>query len=30
MPKTVVADARYGSEENYLYALGEDADADDE
>ncbi|WP_082673094.1 IS1182 family transposase [Paenibacillus senegalimassiliensis] len=24
MPKTVVADAGYGSEENYLYALGEE------
>lgn len=24
MPKTVVADAGYGSEENYLYAIGED------
>jgi len=30
MPKTVVADAGYGSEENYLYALGEDDDADEE
>jgi len=30
MPKTVVADAGYSSEENYLYALGEDADADEE
>ncbi len=24
MPKTVIADAGYGSEENYLYAIGED------
>ncbi|MDA3131072.1 transposase, partial [Aliibacillus thermotolerans] len=24
MPKTVIADAGYGSEENYLYAVGED------
>src|SRR5690606_35689646 len=24
MPKTVIADAGYGSEENYLYALGEE------
>ncbi|HSI66172.1 MAG TPA: hypothetical protein VK947_02085 [Planococcus sp. (in: firmicutes)] len=24
MPKTVIADAGYGSEENYLYALGDE------
>ena len=24
IPKTVIADAGYGSEENYLYAVGED------
>lgn len=24
MPKTVIADAEYGSEENYIYAAGED------
>jgi len=26
MPKTVIADAGYGSEENYLYAIGEEKD----
>ncbi|MHA7967594.1 IS1182 family transposase [Paenibacillus sp. CAU 1782] len=26
MPKTVIADAGYGSEENYLYAVGEEKD----
>ena len=30
MPKTVIADAGYGSEKNYLYALDEDNDADEE
>lgn len=28
MPKTVIADAGYGSEENFLYAVGEEKNLD--